>query len=399
MTQDALPGSIPRAQGDSTAGRAILPTGSIPMVTTATCATPVNRPPQNGSRGPFAAFLGVALLALAGLSCHRDPRTPVYVYSPHGREQLVTLEKAFETRNPTLDVRWLDMGSQEILDRIRFEKVNPQADVWFGGPTTMFDRGVAEGLLEPFRPSWSKNVDPAGVGPSDLYWPVYRTPAVIAYNTDAVSEADAPRDWDDLLDARWAGKVVIREPMASGTMRAIWGYLIERELRRTGSLEAGFSWLRRLDARTSSYVINPSLLVEKLCRQEGLVTFWDLPDLLIAQSQNRPLAYCFPSSGTVVIDDAIAVVRGARHPEAARAYIEFVGGVEAQILTARESFRLPARLDLPPEGVPEWVTRVDREMKSASVDWALQARDGAAWMAEWDRHVRGTGRRTPETAP
>jgi iron(III) transport system substrate-binding protein len=332
----------------------------------------------------------------AAVGCRGDPRTPVYVYSPHGRDQLVALERAFESKQPGIDVRWLDMGSQEILDRIRFEKVNPQADVWFGGPTTMFDRGVAEGLLDGFRPSWSGSVDPRGIGPSDLYWPVYRTPAVIAYNREAVSEADAPRDWDDALDRRWSGKVLIREPMASGTMRAIWGHLIERELRRTGTLEAGFDWLRRLDAQTATYVINPSLLVEKLCRREGLVTFWDLPDLLIAQNQGRPLAYCFPSSGTVVIDDAIAVVRGARHPEAARAYIEFVGSIEAQILTARESFRLPARLDLPPERVPEWVTRVDREMKVADVDWSLQARDGSAWMAEWDRHVRGAGKKSAE---
>lgn len=27
--------------------------------------------------------------------------------------------------------------------------------------------------------------------------------AVIAYNTDLVSEEDAPRTWDDLLDPRW----------------------------------------------------------------------------------------------------------------------------------------------------------------------------------------------------
>ncbi len=339
-------------------------------------------------------LLAISIVPMA--RCGEDGRTPVYVYSPHGREQLVLIERVFEKREPGIDVRWLDMGSQEILDRIRFERVNPQADVWFGGPATMFDRGVAEGLLEPCKPSWGKAVDPAGIGPSDLYWPVYRTPAVIAYNSDVIPETNAPRDWDDVLDERFSGKVIIREPMASGTMRAIWGYLIERELQKTGSLESGYAWLRRLDANTSAYVMNPSLLVEKLCRREGLVTLWDLPDLLIAQSQGRPLSYRFPESGTVVIDDAIALVRGARHPGSARAYIEFVGTIEAQILTAKESFRLPARLDLPPERVPEWVTRVDREMKTARVNWALQARESAVWMAGWDRHVRGAGRKARE---
>src|SRR5207244_2503149 len=134
---------------------------------------------------------------LSVLSCHPDPRIPVVVYSPHGRDQLTLLERAFEARHPEIDVRWLDMGSQEILDRLRFERVNPQADVWFGGPTTTFDRGVHDSLLAPYRPAWADRVGPGGVGPGDLYYPVYRTPAVIAFNSRVVSRADAPQDWDD----------------------------------------------------------------------------------------------------------------------------------------------------------------------------------------------------------
>ena len=105
------------------------------------------------------------------------------LYSPHGRDQLTLLEHAFEREHPDIDVRWLDMGSQEILDRLRFERVNPQADVWFGGPTTIFDRGVADSLLAPYRPAVGRHVGPGGVGPDDLYYPVYRTPAVIAFNS------------------------------------------------------------------------------------------------------------------------------------------------------------------------------------------------------------------------
>ena len=60
-----------------------------------------------------------------------------------------------------------------------------------------------------------------------------------------------------------------------------------------------------------------------------------------------PFGYVFPRSGTVVIDDAIGLVRGSRHPDAAQAFIDFVGGTEAQLLAARKVFRLPARTDLP----------------------------------------------------
>ncbi|MGH7658538.1 MAG: extracellular solute-binding protein [Gemmatimonadales bacterium] len=323
--------------------------------------------------------------------CGGDGRIPVTVYSPHGRDQLLLLEHAFEARRPDIDVRWLYMGSQEVLDRIRFERVNPQADVWFGGPAAIFQRGVEDSLLAPYRPSFADAVDPDATGPGDLYYPVYRTPAVIAFNSDAVSREEAPHDWDEVLEPRWTGKVLIRDPVASGTMRAIWGLIIQRHMRAPGDTAPGMAWLRRLDGQTAAYTLNPAVLDQKLARQEGLITLWDLPDILISRGKGMPFDYVFPESGTVVINDAIALVRGSDHPQAAKAFIDYVGSTEAQILAAREVFRLPARLDLPPDSVPAWVAEVDREMKTASVDWDLLAREGASWMGYWDQHVRGTG--------
>ena len=340
------------------------------------------------SRRLLLAALGAAL---AG--CVQDPRTPLLLYSPHGRDQLTLLEHEFERRRPDIDVRWLDMGSQEILDRLRFERVNPQADVWFGGPTTLFDRGVEDSLLAPYRPAWAAHVGPAGVGPDDLYYPAYRTPAVIAFNSRAVSRDEAPQDWDDVLAPRWHDQVLIRDPMASGTMRAIWGLIIERSLRTTGDTAAAWAWLRRLDAQTRAYTLNPAVLDAKLARQEGVVTLWDLPDILISRSKGMPFDYVFPRSGTVVIDDAIGLVRGCKHPVAAKAFIDFVGSDEGQLLTARAVYRLPARRDLPADSVPAWVAEVERAMVVADVDWGLLAREGSAWMSYWDRHVRGSGRR------
>jgi iron(III) transport system substrate-binding protein len=334
-------------------------------------------------------ILSVLSVVFVLSACSRDTRTPVVLYSPHGRDQLELLERDFERRRPDIDVRWLDMGSQEILDRLRFERVNPQADVWFGGPTTIFDRGIDDSLLTPYRPAWADKVSAAAS--SAFYYPVYRTPAVIAFNSRAVPLADAPQDWDEVLAPRWKDKVIIRDPMASGTMRAIWGLILVRSVRETGDTGRGMAWLRRLDGQTKTYTINPALLDEKLARQEGLITLWDLQDILISRAKGRPLGHRFPRSGTVVIDDAIALVQGSRHPEAARAFIDYVGSEEAQLLAARKVFRLPARTDLPSDQLPAWVTEVQRDMIVDEMDWSLLSRHGPAWMSYWDQHVRGTG--------
>ena len=332
-----------------------------------------------------------AAVAFLLLGCS-DGRVPLTIYSPHGRDHLSLLEREFERLRPDIDVRWLDLGSQEVLDRLRLERVNPQADVWFGGPTTLFARGVAESLLAAYRPVWADAVDSGGIGPDDFYYPVYRTPAIIAYNNIAVPDSLAPKDWDDMLAPRWRDRVLIRDPVASGTMRAIWGLIIERGLRQTGDTGAGMAWLRRLDGQTRTYALSPALLDAKLARQEGLVTLWDLPDILISRSKGMPFGYCFPRSGTPVIEDAIALVRNAPHPDAAKAFIDYVGSVEGQLIAAERVFRLPARRDLPPGRVPAWVAQVEKEMVVEPMDWGLLTREGSTWIGYWDQHVRNTGK-------
>ncbi len=337
----------------------------------------------------------IPAIVIVLLGCGNGGRVPLVVYSPHGRDLLRLVERRFEEANPDVDIRTLDMGSQEALDRVRSERANPQADVWFGGPSNLFARAATDSLLAPHRPVWADAVPERGRGPADLYHSVYLTPAVIAYNTEAISPDSVPRDWDDVLDPRWTGRVLIRNPVASGTMRAIFGMVIQRGIRETGDTAAGFAWLRRLDVQTTDYPLNPALLHQKLLRQEGTLTLWDLPDILVEQERGSPFGFVLPASGTPVIEDAIAVVLGAKHPEVARRFIDWVGSVEAQIMASREVYRLPARTDLPADSLPEWARSVQMDLRYEPMDWDLLAERGSEWMTYWDRNVRGRGSASP----
>ena len=318
-----------------------------------------------------------------------DGRIPLLVYSPHGRDLLQLAEATFETANPGVDVRWLDMGSQDALDRIRSERANPQADVWFGGPSSLFARAAAESLLVAYRPSWSNAIPERGRGKGDYYFAVYETPAVIAYNSEVLSRDSVPLDWDDVLSQRWQGEVLIRDPLASGTMRAIFGMVIQRGMAEGGDTAMGFDWLRKLDAQTKEYVFNPALLHQKLLRAEGLLTLWDLPDILVEQNKGRPFDFILPRSGVPVIQDAIAIVAGTDNFVTASQFVEWAGSVSSQLMAAHEVFRLPARSDLDLDSLPGWVRRVRAEMRVEPMDWDLLAEHGAAWMRYWDRNIRG----------
>jgi iron(III) transport system substrate-binding protein len=315
------------------------------------------------------------------------------VYSPHGKELLDYYEQGFEKANPSVDVQWVDMGSQEVLDRLRAEKANPQADVWFGAPAEIFSRAGSEGLIDPYTPTWADKVPAEAKDPQGRWFGTYMTPEVIAYNTHAVSEADAPKDWDQVVDPRWKGKVLIRNPIESGTMRAIFGAILARSVAQTGSTAQGWDWLKKLDANTKEYVLNPALLYQKLGREEGTITLYNMPDIATLEVRTKtPIGFVFPASGTPVLVDAIAIVHGGKHPDIAKQFYEYVTTPAAYRDAAVKFLRIPARTDVPNDSLPAPVLRARTELKVMPVDAKLLADSLDTWMRYWDSTIRNSQR-------
>ena len=328
------------------------------------------------------------LLTLAG--CSRSEKITLVIYSPHGKDMLEDFEKKFETANPTVDVIWLDMGSQEAYDRIRTEKANPQADVWWGAPSTIFIRAAKEGLLASYRPTWADHVAPENRGVNDTWFGTFITPEVIAFNTRLLTHETAPRDWDQLLDPQWRGKIILRYPLASGTLRIIFSAIIASSVTNYGSEEKGFQWLRRLDANTKSYTSDPTQMYLKLAREEASISIWNMPDIVLqSKINNYPFDYNFPAGGTVLLTDGIAIVEGSKHQELAKQFYEFVTNEESLLLQANKYFRIPERTDITKDKLPAWITSTT--YTPMPVDWDLVSHHESEWMKKWDEEIKGRG--------
>lgn len=341
----------------------------------------------------LAAALATAVL-LGASGCSSDRRTVLTVYSPHGKDLLTYFEQEFEKAHPDIDVQFVDMGSQEVLDRLRAEKANPQADVWFGAPSEIFDRAASEGLLDAYKPTWANVVPADAHDPGDLWYGTYMTPEVIAYSADAVDSAAAPQDWDDVLDPKWNQQIIIRDPVASGSMRAIWGAILIRSIKTTGNTAAGWQWLRTLDAHTKEYTLDGTMMMQKLGRLEGKITLFDMPDIAgTRQRDSVHINYLIPKSGTPLIVDAIAVVKGSKHAAEARAYYEFVTTREAILEASKRFNRIPLRPDIDVAALPEWIRSVRPLLKPMPLDRQLIADSLNTWMTYWDANVRNRGRK------
>jgi len=336
----------------------------------------------------------LAILAAAILfSCRPGTNNPhrLLVYTPHGQDLLRDFFNQYKQKYPEADVQFLDMGSREILERVRVERNRPQGDLWWGAAHTTFQTAAEENLLAQFRPSWADKVPESARDPQERWFGTYETPQVIVYNSDAVSAADAPHDWDDVLDPKWHDKVLIRSPYPSDTMRAIFGAMIWRSVKDTGSPEKGYEWLRKLDANVHEYTADGTLLMQKLARREGLISLWDMPDVRLSKEQkNFPVAYSLPASGTPVVTDGIAIIKGAQHEEEARRFYEFVTTPESLIYAEHKYYRIPARTDLDRSKLPGWMNEPVTRMP---LDWTLLRNQGDEWLRYWDTQIKGRGGR------
>ena len=133
---------------------------------------------------------------------------------------LSAFEREYEAAYPDHDVHWLDMGSQDALDSIRTESQNPQADIWWGAPMTMFaragrkDSSTATPLRgkAPYRRLQESR--------RDLVRDVRDARSHNVQQRD--SRRKRARKTGTISSRRaWKGKIVIRSPLASGTMRTV----------------------------------------------------------------------------------------------------------------------------------------------------------------------------------
>jgi iron(III) transport system substrate-binding protein len=338
----------------------------------------------------------VIALAVASSGCNRQggggaTKKSLLVYTPHGQDLLRDFIARYKQAHPEVDVQFQDMGSQQVLERLRLERHRPQADLWWGAAHTTFQTAADEGLLAPYRPTWADKILTEERDAQDRWYATYRTPEVIVYNSEAVTREEAPKDWDDVLDPKWRDKILIRNPNPSDTMRAIFGAMIYRSYKQTNSTDQGYDWLRRLDANVKEYTADGTLLMQKLGRREGLITLWNMPDAeLYRQQRNFPVAYHVPASGTPVVTDGIAVVQGAPNAEEAKRFYEFVTSPESLVHAARTYYRIPARTDVDKAQLPAWMNEPFTRMQ---LDWDLLRREGGNWLRQWDAEIKGRNKR------
>lgn len=330
----------------------------------------------------LATSLLTLSIALPTTGFAQEMEEKVVVYSTHGEDMLELVADAYQ-KETGIKVDFINLKGA-LADRIRAEKANPQSDVMYGAPSSVFLEMKSEGLFDAFKPSWADKINPL-FKDSDSYWyGTIQTPVVMFYNTEMLSEADAPKDWYELADPKFKNNLVFRNALSSSA-RATYSSLLQ-QFENKGELENGWTFMKELDANTKNYYGSGSMLFQAVGRKEAAVSFMVLNSIIDNKIKNKmPLAVIDAESGSPVITDGIALIHGAKHPNAAKSFIEFAGSAKVQALLAQKFNRLPTHPDALADS-PEWMANTS--FKVMDVDWQALAAKQSAWMQKWESEIK-----------
>src|SRR5688572_4875531 len=341
-------------------------------------------------------LIAVVILGLLASACTQPtaPGQPVEqsltIYTGRDKEEVAQVIDLFVQQHPQYrgKVETVILGAQEALTRLRAEQSNPQAGFLWGGTLQGLQQAANEKLLAPSSPTHANLIDVSRKDPEGRWHAEMLLPEVIVYNHDLLKPEEAPKDWDDLITPAFKGKIVIRDVMASGTMRTIFSAMIYRQ-NGAQSPDAGYAWLKNLDANTITYAANPDDMYFKIDRGVGTVTLWNLQDALIQPLKNkRPWSYVVASSGVPVLVDGVGIVNNPRTMKAAEDFQNFLLEPKLQAQLARDYYQIPA-MTVADADKPEWLQKLNiREMK---IDWNLMGQKESEWMGYWSKNIKGKG--------
>lgn len=340
-------------------------------------------------KGKWLATLllaAVAALLGAGVCPAASLEDKVVVYSTHGESMLEVVADAFE-KETGVAVEFINLKG-ELADRVRAEKANPQSDVMYGAPSSVFQELKGEGLLAPCSPSWAGDLNPLFKDAEGYWFGTIQTPVMLFYNSEMISADKAPKDWWDLTDPQFKNLLVSRNALSSSA-RATYSALLEQFMKR-GDMAAGWDFLKGVDANMKRYYGSGSLQFQAVGRKEAAISFAVLSSIIDNTRKNHmPLELIDAESGSPVITDGIAFIAGAKHPNAGKAFLEFAGSEKIQALLAHKFNRMPT-LPAATAKAPEWMASIT--FKVMDVDWGVLAGKQSEWMQKWDKEVKDSGK-------
>jgi iron(III) transport system substrate-binding protein len=267
-----------------------------------------------------------------------------------------------------VNVQMTRMSAGEIYARLRAEKENPQADIWWGGTGDPHLQAADEGLTESYK---------SGQLPKLREWAQkqaersqYRTVGIylgalgFGYNTEEIAQRKltAPACWSDLIKPEFKGEVQMADPNSSGTAWTALATFVQLM-----GEEPAFVYLKKLHTNINEYTKAGAAPAQAAGLGETIIGIAFQHDVIDVAIRGKPVQVVSPCEGTGYEIGSMSLVKGGKNGVEARKFYEWALTADAQKLgAANRSYQVPSNADAPiPPQAPDL-----RKIKLIDYDFA-----------------------------
>jgi ABC-type Fe3+ transport system substrate-binding protein len=207
----------------------------------------------------------------------------------------------------------------------------PAADLFWGGESALFEKLAAQKLLVKHEaPRELVEAVPAALGapkaialkdPEGYWIGTALEPYGLIYHPRLLRRLGVPdpKDWEDLLHPKLKGQVAQCAPTRSSSSHATYEVILQSR-----GDQAGWDWLKRLAGHSGVFTARSRDVPTVVAKGEFAAGF-AVPSYMAFEEvlAGYEIKFVAPKSAYVT-PEPMAVLAGAKHPRAARAFIEFL---------------------------------------------------------------------------
>jgi putative spermidine/putrescine transport system substrate-binding protein len=270
------------------------------------------------------------------------------------------------------------------------EKANPQTDVFWSTAQT-HAQGVQAGIFEKLDASIVTNLANmySWARYSDDYGAMFSVGAVAPeYNVQIYSERSIPKpsSWNDLLNPAAKGHIVL---MDLTTLQGLTTFLMINKLGggSENNVDPGFAAIKARLADLLAIVSSPAQVDELLQQKSAWITSNQVARTYVLKDSGIPVEIATVKEGLPLVELPLDAVKGAPHPRAAQAFINWCIGAESQSIVGNKMSLGPgsklAALDAKASTRSAYVT--DPQASLVKFDFKTINANFASWTERWNK--------------
>ncbi|MDR3494913.1 MAG: ABC transporter substrate-binding protein [Ancalomicrobiaceae bacterium] len=300
------------------------------------------------------ASVAVSLLASqfgAAAALAAGEKLVIYTSQPNTDAQQTV--DAFKAKHPGIEVEWVRDGTPKIIAKLRaeIEAGDPRPDVLLIADVVTMEGLKQEGRLLAYPAADLSAFDPAIMDPDHTYFSTKLITTGIVWNTKAPF---SPKSWGDLTKPEAKNLVVMPSPLASGAA-------LIHSVTLTENLKEGWDYFKALGANGALATGGNGDVLKQVAGGDKL--FGMIVDFMAIREKAKgaPIDFIFPAEGVSAVTEPVAILKTAKNPQAARAFVDLLLSPDGQALEVKQGY-IPARngVALPPGYPPRADIKVMR---------------------------------------